>query len=120
MENIDASKLSKALLQRYTEQIKPPAVSGGSIFYGLACKLYHYNVFKIIIKFYWYFLANLWSILTLNSNVPVQTNQSPLSSLSISVLLILINHCTSPPPPKGNPYRASIAALSGNIIFQNY
>lgn len=40
MENIDASKLSIALLQRYTEQIKPPAVSGGSIFYGLACKFY--------------------------------------------------------------------------------
>lgn len=40
MENIDATKLSKALLQRYTEQIKPPALSSGGIFYGLACKLY--------------------------------------------------------------------------------
>lgn len=58
--------------------------------------------------------ANLWNILTLNSNVPSQTNQSPLSSLSISVLLILINHCTSPPPPKGNPYRTCISSLSGN------
>lgn len=38
MENIDAEKLSKALLQRYTEQIKPPADSGGSIIYGLACE----------------------------------------------------------------------------------
>lgn len=73
------------------------------------------NLFKIISKFY-YFLANLWSILRLSSNVPIQTNQSPLSSLSISVLLILVNHCTSPPPPKGNPYRASIASLSGNNI----
>ncbi|VVC26439.1 Hypothetical protein CINCED_3A015740 [Cinara cedri] len=96
MENIDASKLSKALLQRYTEQIKPPSVSGGSIFYGLA--------------------SNLWNILTLSSNVPVQTNQSPLGSLSISVLLILINHCTSPPPPKGNPYRTCISSLSNNLV----
>lgn len=40
MENIDAPKLSKALLQRYTEQIKSPALSGGGIFYGLACKFY--------------------------------------------------------------------------------
>lgn len=39
MENIDAEKLSKALLQRYTEQIKPPAESSGSIIYGLACEL---------------------------------------------------------------------------------
>lgn len=38
MENIDASKLLKALLQRYTEQVKPPSVSGSNIFYGLACK----------------------------------------------------------------------------------
>lgn len=62
--------------------------------------------------------ANLWNILTLSSNVPVQTNQSPLSSLSISVLLILINHCTSPSPPKGNPYRTCIASLSGNNCFK--
>jgi len=62
--------------------------------------------------------ANLWNILTLSTNVPVQTNQSPLSSLSISVLLILINHCTSPPPPKGNPYRTCIASLSGNNYFE--
>ncbi|KAL4144008.1 hypothetical protein QTP88_006253 [Uroleucon formosanum] len=96
MENIDAPKLSKALLQRYTEQIKPPVMSGGGIFYGLA--------------------SNLWNILTLSTNVPVQTNQSPLSSLSISVLLILINHCTSPPPPKGNPYRTCIASLSDNLV----
>lgn len=71
-------------------------------------------------------VANLWNILTLSSNVPTQTNQSPLSSLSISVLLILINHCTSPPPPKGNPYRTCISSLSGNNyskliqIFNNY
>lgn len=58
-------------------------------------------------------VANLWNILTLSSNVPTQTNQSPLSSLSISVLLVLINHCTSPPPPKGNPYRTCISSLSG-------
>ncbi|CAH1720572.1 dymeclin [Aphis gossypii] len=96
MENIDAVKLSKALLQRYTEQIKPPVLSGGGIFYGLA--------------------SNLWNILTLSTNVPVQTNQSPLSSLSISVLLILINHCTSPPPPKGNPYRTCISSLSDNLV----
>ncbi|XP_015378745.1 PREDICTED: dymeclin-like [Diuraphis noxia] len=96
MENIDAPKLSKALLQRYTEQIKPPIMSGGGIFYGIA--------------------SNLWNILTLSTNVPVQTNQSPLSSLSISVLLILINHCTSPPPPKGNPYRTCIASLSDNLV----
>jgi len=38
MENIDAPKFSKALLQRYTEQIKPPIMSGGGIFYGLACE----------------------------------------------------------------------------------
>lgn len=63
------------------------------------------------------FEANLWNILTLSSNIPVQTNESPLSSLSISVLLILINHCTSPPPPKGNPYRTCIASLSGNYYF---
>ncbi|KAF0768503.1 dymeclin [Aphis craccivora] len=96
MENIDAVKLSKALLQRYTDQIKPPVLSGGGIFYGLA--------------------SNLWNILTLSTNVPVQTNQSPLSSLSISVLLILINHCTSPPPPKGNPYRTCISSLSDNLV----
>lgn len=42
MENIDAPKLSKALLQRYTEQIKPPAISGSGILYGLACELYCY------------------------------------------------------------------------------
>lgn len=64
--------------------------------------------------FLFVFEANLWSILTLSSNVPTQTNQSPLSSLSISVLLVLVNHCTSPPPPKGNPYRTCISSLSGN------
>jgi len=38
MENIDASKLSKALLQKYIDQTKPPPVSGSGIFYGLACE----------------------------------------------------------------------------------
>lgn len=45
MENIDSPKLSKALLQRYTEQIKPPAVNGGGIFYGLACKSECFQLF---------------------------------------------------------------------------
>lgn len=44
MENIDAVKLSKALLQRYTEQIKPPVLSGGGIFYGLACEKLLFNI----------------------------------------------------------------------------
>lgn len=72
--------------------------------------------FSFVIYFtsYLFFVANLWNILTLSSNVPTPTNQSPLSSLSISVLLVLINHCTSPPPPKGNPYRTCISSLSGN------
>jgi len=47
MENIDAPKLSKALLQRYTEQIKPPVMSGGGIFYGLACE----NIIAMIFFF---------------------------------------------------------------------
>jgi len=116
MENIDASRLSKALLQKYTEQIPSPALSGSGILYGLACKssgisfvFFH----ELLIPMY-IFVANLWNILTLSSNVPTPTNQSPLSSLSISVLLVLINHCTSPPPPKGNPYRTCISSLSGN------
>lgn len=45
MENIDAPKLSKALLQKYTEQIKPPIMSGGGIFYGLACENNYYFFF---------------------------------------------------------------------------
>lgn len=49
MENIDAPKLSKALLQRYTEQIKPPVMSGGGIFYGLACEnIIAINLFYIL------------------------------------------------------------------------
>lgn len=71
-----------------------------------------------MIVYLYTFEANLWNILTLNSNAPIQTNQSPLSSLSISVLLVLINHCTSPPPPNGNPYRTCISSLSGNNNFQ--
>jgi len=53
MENIDAPKLSKALLQRYTEQIKPPMMSGGGIFYGLACEnIIAYNFFLSTNFFY--------------------------------------------------------------------
>ncbi|XP_050521535.1 dymeclin isoform X2 [Daktulosphaira vitifoliae] len=96
MENIDPIILSKALLQKYIEQNKGPDISGGSIIFGLA--------------------SNIWNILTLSSNNPTNTNQSPLSSLSISVLLVLVNHCTSPPPPKGNPYRSCISSLSENLI----
>lgn len=57
MENIDASKLSNALLRRYTEQIKPPSVSGGSIFYGLACMccIFVFCFFQIIIVLMFFF-----------------------------------------------------------------
>ncbi|XP_050443292.1 dymeclin [Adelges cooleyi] len=96
MENIDSIKLSKALLQRYIEQIKPPNFSGGNLIIGLA--------------------SNIWNILTLSPSSSTQGNQSPLSSLSVSILLVLINHCTSPPPPNGNPYRSCISSLSDNLI----
>lgn len=56
MENIDAPKLLKSLLQRYTEQIKPPSVSGNNIFYGLACKCYFYSCFSKTLLFV-YFLS---------------------------------------------------------------
>lgn len=118
MENIDSIRLSKALLQKYIDQTKGPDISGGSIIFGLACKnnLWAFSYNKSNTKNF-IFLANIWNILTLSSNSPTIANQSPISSLSISVLLVLVNHCTSPPPQKGNPYRSCISSLSGKIII---
>jgi len=99
--SVMAVPLTSTLLIRFMErQPAPPRSEGGSLVLGLA--------------------SGMWNLLTLgygssggNGNEDVEGGDAPLADISLTLLLLLVNHCTDASAIE-NPYSDALANFSNS------
>nr|XP_018898562.1 PREDICTED: dymeclin [Bemisia tabaci] len=89
MENEHAKALTFSLVDRIVHQTCPPSNSNSSILIGLA--------------------SDLWSLLWKSSNY--NEIEAHLTTHSVIILLILVNHCAGP----NNPYRQALSSYDRDL-----